>query len=142
MKKTKNWYSYIAIFNYEDDGINISFPDLPGCLSCADTTEEAIHNAKEAMGLYLYDTEMENEVFPASTSLKNIKLGKNDIPYLVEVFMPEVRASVKDTYVKKTLTLPAKIAYKAEKAGVNFSKVLREALDDYLKEDENKRIVP
>ncbi len=136
MKKTKNWYSYIAIFNYEDDGIAISFPDLPGCLSCADTSDEAIHNAKEAMGLYLYDTEMENEVFPVPSSLKSIELGKNDIPYLVDVFMPEVRASVKDVYVKKTLTLPASIAYKAEKAGVNFSKILREALDEYLKEEE------
>jgi len=133
MKKTRKWYSYIAIFNYDQDGINISFPDLPGCLSCADTTDEAIHNAKEAMGLYLYDTEMENETFPASSSLESIELGKNDIPYLVDVFMPEVRASVKDAYVKKTLTLPARIAYKAEKAGVNFSKVLREALKEYLK---------
>ncbi|MEA1883278.1 MAG: type II toxin-antitoxin system HicB family antitoxin [Thermotogota bacterium] len=136
MKKKNNWYSYIAIFNCEDDGINVSFPDLPGCLSCADTTEEAIHNAKEAMGLYLYDIEMENENFPVPSSLKTIELGKNDISYLVEVFMPEVRASVKDVYVKKTLTVPASIAYKAEKAGVNFSKVLREALDEYLKEDE------
>jgi len=50
--------------------------------------------------------------------------------------------AVKDTYVKKTLKLPAKIAYKAEKAGVNFSKVLREALDDYLKEDKNIRAAP
>jgi len=133
MKKTRKWYSYIAIFNYDQDGINISFPDLPGCLSCADTTDEAIRNAKEAMGLYLYDTEMENETFPASSSLESIELGKNDIPYLVDVFMPEVRASVKDAYVKKTLTLPARIAYKAEKAGVNFSKVLREALKEYLK---------
>ena len=133
MKKTRKWYSYIAIFNYDQDGINISFPDLPGCLSCADTTDEAIHNAKEAMGLYLYDTEMENETFPASSSLESIELGKNDIPYLVDVFMPEVRASVKDAYVKKTLTLPSRIAYKAEKAGVNFSKVLREALKEYLK---------
>ena len=138
MKKTKNWYSYIAIFNYKDDGINVSFPDLPGCLSCADTTEEAIQNAKEAMGLYLYDTELENEAFPVPSSLKTIELGKNDIPYLVEVFMPEVRATVKDTYVKKTLTVPAGIAYKAEKAGVNFSKILREALGEYLKEDEKK----
>jgi predicted RNase H-like HicB family nuclease len=40
--KKKNWYSYIAIFNYEDDEINISFPDLSGCFSCADTNEEAI----------------------------------------------------------------------------------------------------
>ena len=29
-------YSYVAVFTYEDDGISIEFPDLPGCLPCAD----------------------------------------------------------------------------------------------------------
>ena len=45
----KNEYAFIAVFEYADDGINISFPDLPGCLSCADVnnTEEAVKNAKE-----------------------------------------------------------------------------------------------
>ena len=44
----KNVYEYVAILNYEEDGINIYFPDLQGCLSCADTTEEALKNAEEA----------------------------------------------------------------------------------------------
>ncbi len=133
--KKRNWYSYIAIFNHEDDGINISFPDLPGCLSCADTDEEAIYKAKDAMGLYISVLEDDDEEIPKPSVLKDIKLGKNDVPFLVEVFMPEIRAKIKDVFVKKTLTLPASIANKAEKAGVNFSKVLREALEKYLKEE-------
>ena len=28
-------YTYPAIFNYANDGISISFPDLPGCFSQA-----------------------------------------------------------------------------------------------------------
>ena len=47
----KDKYEFMAIFEYEKDGINISFPDLPGCLSCADTTNEAIKNAEEVLGL-------------------------------------------------------------------------------------------
>ena len=32
----KDRYSFVAVFTYEDDGISIEFPDLPGCYPCAD----------------------------------------------------------------------------------------------------------
>ena len=45
----KNEYTFIAVLEYADDGINITFPDLPGCISCADVnaTEDAVKNAKD-----------------------------------------------------------------------------------------------
>ena len=51
--KEKDTYVFPAIFTYEEDGISIEFPDLPGCLSCADTTDEAIRMAKEALAIHL-----------------------------------------------------------------------------------------
>ena len=48
----KESYEFVAIFNYEKDGISISFPDLPGVFSSAETTEEAIKNANEVLGLF------------------------------------------------------------------------------------------
>ena len=47
--------SYPAVFDYDnEDGVyNVSFPDLPGCLTFGDTLEEAIANAEEALGAYL-----------------------------------------------------------------------------------------
>ena len=53
---SKDRYSYVAVFSYEEDGISIEFPDLPGCLPCAekDNTEEALKNAKEALGPVSY----------------------------------------------------------------------------------------
>ena len=50
----KNHYSYIAVLTFDSDGISIEFPDLPGCLSCAETYEEAYNNAEEALALHLY----------------------------------------------------------------------------------------
>lgn len=49
---SKDRYSYVAVFSYEENGISIEFPDLPGCLPCAekDNTEEALKNAKELLG--------------------------------------------------------------------------------------------
>ena len=32
---SKDKYSYLALFTYEEDGISIEFPDLPGCYPCA-----------------------------------------------------------------------------------------------------------
>ncbi len=48
----KNTYIYPAIFHYADDGISISFPDLPGCFSAGDTEEGALSMAQEALSLH------------------------------------------------------------------------------------------
>ena len=32
----------------EDGGYVVSYPELPGCITCADTKEKAIANAKDA----------------------------------------------------------------------------------------------
>ena len=38
----KDRYTYPAVFHYADDGISVEFPDLPGCLTFGNTTEEAM----------------------------------------------------------------------------------------------------
>lgn len=128
----KKRYEYIAVFNYADDGISIEFPDLPGCLPCADTTEEAIKNAKEAMGLHLWSMEQDGDEIPEPTPIHKISLEKGDVPVLIDVFMPPIRERLRTRFVKKTLSLPAWLAAKADDEGVNFSKVLQNALMDYL----------
>ena len=81
----KDCYVYPAIFTYEDDGISVEFPDLPGCLTCADTTEEAIKIAKEALGLHLYGIEEENETLPVASNIRDLSLEKNQIPILIDI---------------------------------------------------------
>ena len=130
----KNEYTFIAIFEYANDGINISFPDLPGCYSCANinATEEAIKNAKEALGLHLFGLEQDNETIPVPTPISDIKLEKNCIPILIDVFMPSVRMAVKTSFVKKTLSLPAWLAALADEKNVNCSKIFQDALKTFL----------
>ena len=81
----KDCYVYPAIFTYEDDGISVEFPDLPGCLTCADTTEEAIKMAKEALGLHLYGIEEENKTIPVASNIRDLSLEKNQIPILIDI---------------------------------------------------------
>lgn len=125
-------YIYSAIFDYSDDGISISFPDLAGCLSCADTTEEAIKDAKEVLGLYMNGIEEDKEVIPTPSNIKDISLGENDIPVLIDVYMPTIRNKIKNHYIKKTLTLPAWLNTEAERSGINFSQLLQGAIKQEL----------
>lgn len=68
---SKDRYSYVAVFSYEEDGISIEFPDLPGCLPCAekDNTEEALKNAKEALGLHIWGWSKMVKNFPFQRQL-------------------------------------------------------------------------
>ncbi len=128
----KDRYSFVAIFDIADDGISIEFPDLPGCLPCADTLDEAVDNAREALGLHLWGLEQDNEEIPTPTTIQNIQLKKNQVPAVIDVFMPAFRDKLNNRFVKKTLSLPAWLADLADKDGVNCSKVFQNALAEYL----------
>lgn len=128
----KDRYVFPAVFYYAEDGISIEFPDLPGCLPCADTTDEAVKNAKEALGVHLYGMEKDGEEIPEASDVKDIKVEDGGILMLIEVFMPLVRDRINNKYVKKTLTIPYWLNAEAENQGVNFSGVLQDALKEYL----------
>ena len=128
----KNRYSFIAVFNIANDGISIEFPDLPGCLPCADSMDEAFQNAREALGLHLWGMEQDGEEIPEPSSLSDIHCEPGDIPAAIDVFMPPFRDKLNNRFVKKTLSLPAWLADMADKDGVNCSKIFQNALMEYL----------
>jgi len=131
-KMKKDRYVFPAIFTFDDDGITIEFPDLPGCISCADTLDEAVKNAKEVLGLYLWSMEKDNEPIPEPTAVNQLRLEKNQMPMLIEVWMPLIRHEMDNKAVKKTLTIPQWLNILAEKHNINFSQVLQEALKEKL----------
>ena len=128
----KNYYAYPAYFYYADDGISIEFPDLPGCLPCAHTTEEAFHNAKEAMGLHLFGMEQDGEPIPEPTPVQELHPEEGAIAAMVEVYMPSIRLAQKNRSVNRTVTLPAWLNAAALERNINFSQVLQEALKAQL----------
>lgn len=128
----KNSYCFPAVFYFDDDGVSIEFPDLPGCLPCADTEEEAFRNAKEALGLHLYGLELDGDPIPAPSSVRDIRPDEGGVVVMVEAFMPTVRDRINQRAVKKTVTIPAWLNREAEAAGANFSLILQNALKSYL----------
>lgn len=58
--------------------------------------------------------------------------SKDDIVTLVDVDFAEYRKKVDNKAVKKNCTIPYWLNVEAEKAGINYSKVLQEALMNIL----------
>lgn len=130
----KDYISYAAIFTYSEDGISIDFPDLPGCCPCADRddTDMALKNAKEALGLHIWGMEQDQEELPMPTPITAISLKSNQIPVLIDVFMPAVRERLNNRAVNRTVTLPAWLNAAALEQNINFSQVLQDALKQQL----------
>jgi predicted RNase H-like HicB family nuclease len=132
MKPTR--YTFPAYFYFDDDGITIEFPDLPGCLPCAQTPEEAFSRAEEAMGLHLYGMEQDGDEIPTPTPVQDLHPEDGAVIAMIDVFMPSIRDKASNRVVKKTLTIPAWLNHEAEAANINFSQVLQEGLKRYLGE--------
>ena len=96
----KDKYRYPAIFEYAEDGINVSFPDLPGALTCGDTTEEALEMAKECLELYLYSLEEDGEPIPKPSEVQATK--KNEKVMLIGADMLVARFAMKSEKQKIT----------------------------------------
>lgn len=89
------WYRYMAIFTFKDDGVHITFPDLPGCITFGKDGEEANKMAKEALALHLYGMEQDEEDIPAPSMKQELTnkepLEENESFCFIEVFMPPFR---------------------------------------------------
>lgn len=131
MEKKKT-YAYPAVFYFDSDGISIEFPDLPGCLPCAHTSEEAFKNAREALGLHLYGMERDGDPIPAPSPVESLHPDDGGVVAMISVYMPAVRCAQQNRSVNRTVTLPAWLNAAAQEAGVNFSQVLQDALKQQL----------
>ncbi|MCI7404690.1 type II toxin-antitoxin system HicB family antitoxin [Pyramidobacter sp.] len=133
MEGLKDTAIYPAIFSYADDGITITFPDLPGCISSAHSDDEALYMARDALGCWISANEDLGKAIPAPSGLKNVKCGKNQAVFIIDTWMPLYRDERISGSVKKNVTIPVWLNVAAEKAGLNFSKILQAGLKASLR---------
>ena len=121
---------YPAVFHREADAFWVEFPDLPGCQSCGETFEEAFANAKEALEGWCMTTLEGGQTLPKASSLEStvssVSSDKTALVSIVESNMSNYLSRAKS--VKKTLTIPAWLNDEAMARGVNFSRILQDAL--------------
>ena len=127
----KRTYPAIIVRNpSEEYQYSVMFPDLPGCITEGRTQNEALEMAQEALGLHLYGLEEDGDDIPAPS--ESLTTGEGEAVALITVNFDSFREIMENKYVKKTLTIPAKLNITAENAGVNFSQLLQQALKEYL----------
>lgn len=126
----KDVYRYWALIDTAEEGFSVRFPDLPGCLTSADSAEDAHAAAREALEGFMYVIEQDNDLIPTPSSLDSIlsQADSGEAAFEVRVYMPTVRDAMESKAVKKTLSVPKWLNDEAEKNHINFSQVLQEAL--------------
>lgn len=127
-------YAYPAIFRHKDNTYYVSFPDIENCFTDGNSLAEAIESAEDVLALMLCEYEDEDNL-PEATDIKTLKVSENETASLVFCDTTEYRKANDNRAIKKTLTIPAWLNTKAEKAGINFSQTLQEALTNKLYDD-------
>ncbi|GAB6485436.1 pilus assembly protein HicB [Bacillus cereus] len=137
----KDVYNFTAVFeqNPNETGWNVSFPDVKGCHSQGETLQEAILNAKGALGSVLYTLELYKKEINEPTPLESLIIGKEyhedeskKVLMQIEVHMPLYREAINNKSIKKTLTIPKWLNELALKEDINFSQVLQDTLREKL----------
>ncbi len=135
---------YPACFYKEADGYSVIFPDLNDLATQGDSFEDAMEMAVECLAGYLYTAKRDGESVPAPSQLTDIdpvavsKELDPDMPVgeaivnLVSVDVAEYAKKHFEKSVKKTLSIPAWLNDAAMAQGINFSRVLQQALKDQL----------
>ena len=137
-------YTYPACFYIDSDGITIVFPDLNYLASEANDIDEAMEVSIDCLAGYLYLDKLDNKKIPKASKLSDIdpikvakEIGFDDeidecfVNY-VSVDLEEYAKNHFEKSVKKTLTIPSYLNDLAIKNNINFSKVLKEALEKIL----------
>jgi predicted RNase H-like HicB family nuclease len=125
-------YIYLAIFERDEDGYSVTFPDLPGCITCGDNLEDAYLMAKDALELHLYGMEEDNDEIPSPSIPESISANSDSFVTLIEAYMPLIRDEMANKAIKKTLTIPKWLNDLGEDKKVNFSLILQNALKENL----------
>lgn len=112
-----------------DGGFIVDIPSFDISTQGEDITE-CITMARDAIGLMGIDMEDDDKEIPEPIKVDSATLNDNEIVTFVDVDFAAYRENSKA--VKKNCTIPGWLNRKAEKAGVNFSKVLQDALIDLL----------
>ena len=128
------YYVYPALFRMNPSGgYIVKVPDASGCVTGGDTLKEAMYMIKDALSVYLCSLEDHKEDIPVPSDPTTIVVNETGaFLSLIEVDTTKYRAETDNRSVRKNLSLPAWLNFKAEQAHINCSQLLQEALRERL----------
>ena len=104
----------IALIHEEAGSFGISFPDFPGCISTADTLDEAVQRGAQALAFHIEGMIEDGETTPQPRSLAVLKAA----PDFTEDFADAVVAAV-----------PIELPGKAVRVNITMDEHLLQAVD-------------
>ena len=122
---------YVAKFEKADEGgYSVCFPDIKGAHTCGDTLQEAYYMAEDCLGGLLVGYEEDGITLPKASPLTAFPANTDAVFYnLIKVDLLEYKKKISEKPVRKTVYIPKYLNDTAEAKGINFSRVLREALE-------------
>lgn len=130
---------YPVFFTKTNDCILVEVPDLD-ILTEGKDMSDAINMARDAIELKCVSMEDAKEDIPSPSELNTLNIadgvfadeGKTVISF-VDIDSTEYRKKIDTKTVRRNVALPSWLNYEADKAGVNVSRILQEALIGTLK---------
>lgn len=130
--------TYPIIITKEENLLYITIPEFTfdSYSLYATNLSEAIKTAKEFLTLEIMDYENNNLSLPTfnEENILNLKsnLDTNQELFFINFWLPYEKSLIKETYKKKTLSIPTWLDILATQKNLNFSQVLQKALKKEL----------
>jgi len=107
---------------------------VPDCDIDAQGTSivDAIEMARDAISIWCVGQQDAGRELPLPSELSSLEHDAGDTVTLVDVDVDAYRRKLDNRAVRKNLTVPSWLNEQAERAGINFSGVLQEALKQKL----------
>lgn len=123
--------NYPAVLLTGEDGrFYARVPGVDGCVTSGRGLTEALENIKDALCAWLCDAEDRNEQLPQPEEIGEVEAGA--VIALIEVDTLRYRAETDTRAVRKNVSMPAWLAFAADKRGLNVSQILQDALKKEL----------
>ena len=120
---------YPVIITKIDDYYSVRVPAFSSTKE-GDDMADAIAMARDLISLMSIDFEDKGKELPKAEEIKEVP--ENSVVTWVDADLLDYRRKYDKRTVKKNCTLPSYLSYEAEKQGINFSKVLQDALIEKL----------
>lgn len=115
------------------EGFVVEVPDLPGCVTEGDSMADAILMGIDAASGWILDEWENGHDVPPPSKLSKIKVKSQGIVTLLALDMNSYAEKYGNKAIRKNLTIPAYMNTYAESHGLNFSKLLQNAIAEQMK---------
>lgn len=128
----KDAYCYPAVFDVDNEGISVYFPDFEGLNTEGDDYAEAVYMAEDALCGRLLILERQGEPIPEPSDPLTVAHERTQMIVPVRADMASYRAKNSMKSVNKMVTLPEWLENAGKEAGINFSQLMQNALMERL----------